>query len=213
MEHRDKTVAVFGATGRTGIPTVQVLLDAGYQVRAQVRDPKKLPIQHAQLTLLQGDVLDAAFVQKAVEGASAIISVIGHVKGSDPRMQRKGTAHMIAAMRHHGIRRIISLTGAGIPAEGDQPRFPDKMIRFVMNTFFKDLINDGKEHAQLLRNSGLDYTIVRGPRLTEKPRLGTRKVGMVGEINTAMTRADLADFLVDILEDPGYFRREPAVSN
>ena len=189
------------------------MLEKGYRVRAQVRNPEKMPLHHSNLSLHKGDVLDANFVAELIEGTQAVISTIGHVKGSDPRVQSKGTAHMIAGMQAHAVKRIISLTGAGIPAEGDKPGLGDRFMRLMMNTFFKDVIRDGKEHAELLRRSSLDYTIVRGPRLTEKPAKGSLKVGLVGDIGMDMTREDLAHFMVKILEDKAYFRKEPAVSN
>lgn len=209
-----KTVAVFGATGRSGKPFVPRALAAGHRVRALARTPSKMtPPKHAQLTVIEGDVLDPKTVEQVVQGADVVVSLLGHAKGSPPDVQTRGTQNILSAMKKHGVGRIVSLTGGGVPYERDQPGFPDKLIRFIMKIVAKDVLNDGVNHAAAIRSSGLDYVIVRGPRLTEGEEKGSYKIGYVGTTGgTSISRADLADFLLKVVNDQQYDGTMPFVS-
>lgn len=207
------TLALFGATGGTGGHVLEQALAAGWTVRALARNPGRLD-QHPGLTALAGDVQDADAVARTVEGADAVVSVFGHVKGSPARLQTDGTRHIVAAMHAHGIRRIVSLSGGGVPAEHDRPKAADKVIRFLLRRLSGTVLDDAIEHAQLLRDSDLDWTIVRGPRLTNAPRTGRYRVGWVGvDASTKVARADLADFILRELTEQAHLRSMPFVSS
>ena len=209
-----KTIALFGASGRTGIPLAEMLLDAGYQIKALVRTPAKLTVQHKNLIVIKGDALNAGDIEKTVAGADAIISVIGQGSNTPAMMQTHATQHMVNVAKKHGISRIISMTGGGVPYKKDKPGVPDKIFGFVMNTFFKKVITDAKAHAEVLRKSGLDWTIVRGPRLTNGPLTKKYRVGWVGvNSSTSASRKDVAHFIIHELETSEYVHEMPFVSN
>lgn len=208
------TIALFGATGRTGKLFLAKALSAGYHVKALVRNAAKLDVKHTNLTLITGDVLNAADVKATIEGTTAVVSLFGHVKGSPEWVQTEGTQHMIDAMHHLGIKRIISLSGGGLPfPEKDQPKFADKLIRFIMKVAVPKILNDAIRHAEILGHSGLDWTIVRGPRLTDAEEKGQYKVGWVGvNSSTQISRADLASFILVTLAKQSFVRQMPFVS-
>lgn len=213
MTPSQTTVAVFGATGRSGLPLLRELLDRGFTVRAQARTPGKVTLSHERLAVVQGDYTDASDVSRVLAGAQAAVTLVGHVKGTGPDMLATGMRHLVAGAREHGIRRVIQLTGAGVRYERDTPGFIDKAVVAVMKLFVGTMLKDSVAATEVLRASGLDYTVVRGPRLTEDAPKGTLKTGYVGQINTSLTRADLAVFIADVLEKGTHVRDEPAVSN
>ena|SRR5713101_5447450 len=88
-------LAIFGAAGRTGIPLVQQALEEGHEVVALVRTPAKLSIGDERLTVVQGDVAHLADVERVVQGADAVLSVLGHVKDSEPDMLTKAIRNII----------------------------------------------------------------------------------------------------------------------
>ena len=207
-------IALFGGSGKTGREFLALALQQGHRVQALVRQPDLFPEQHPNLTVIPGDVLNAQSVARVVAGADAVVSLFGHVKDSPPRVQTEGTRHIVAAMRTHGVRRIISLSGGGLPFEKDQPKLPDKLIRFIMKLFVPNVLQDAIEHAEVLKASGLDWTIVRGPRLTLQPATGKYRVGWVGvNASTSLGRADLADFLLKQVASPEFVGSMPFVSN
>ncbi|MHA7129211.1 NAD(P)-dependent oxidoreductase [Algoriphagus namhaensis] len=111
-----KTIALFGATGRTGQTFMEKALSAGYSVKVLVRTPEKLKLVHSKLDLLEGNVLNEELV---IRGSDVVVSLFCHVKVSPEDLQTQGTGHIIKGMKAQGIQRIISLSGGGLP-------YPDK---------------------------------------------------------------------------------------
>lgn len=207
-------IALFGASGKTGRQFLQQALDQGHSVRALLRTPGKLDLKHPNLTVLQGDVLSPGDVQRTVEGTDAVVSVFGHVKGSPPTLQTDGTRNIVTAMKAVGIRKIISLSGGGLPFERDEPKFPDRLIRGIMKLFVPKILADAEAHAEVLKQSGLDWVIVRGPRLNDGPFTGAYRVGWVGvNASTKVSRADLADFILKQVTDSRFVGQMPFVSD
>ncbi len=207
-------LAVFGASGRSGRPLVQQALDAGHNVIALVRTPATFPLKHDRLTVVQGDVLNADDVDKVVQGADAVLSVIGQTKNAPKDLQTRGIKNIIAAMEKYGVTRIVSLTGAGVDAPQDKPKLINHVIKFALKTLSPAVLADGEQHAKALEASNLDWIIVRGPRLTEGARTNKYRVGWVGvNTGTIISRADLADFMLKQVTDNTYLRQAPMVSD
>ena len=206
-------VAVFGASGRTGRPLAEQALAAGHEVRALVRDPLKLQIGHGRLVVIRGDVLDAAKVDETVAGTDAVLSVLGQTKTSPKDVQTRGTENIVAAMQKHGVRRLVSLTGAGVRDPRDEPKLVDRAITYLLKRLQPDVLEDGVRHAEAIKASGLEWVIVRGPRLTEGSKKGEYRVGMVGKNSgTQISRADLAEFMLGQLTTDAHLRQMPVVS-
>jgi putative NADH-flavin reductase len=206
-------IAIFGATGRTGRRVLERALRAGYQVRALVRDPARLAAAGNQLTVIKGDVLDPAAVDRTIEGADAVLSLFGQVKGSPPTLQADGTALIVAAMQKHGVTRIVTLSGRGLRAPLDRPKAADKIIRVLLKVLSGHVLADAQRHLEVLERTDLDWTVVRGPRLTEASGAGRYRVGWVGvDAGTQISRDDLADFILTQVDDRTFVRQMPFVS-
>ena len=206
-------LAVFGASGRTGRPLVEQALARGHEVKALVRDPSKLSMSRDGLTVIRGDVLDGAKVEETVAGTDAVLSVLGQTKTSPKDLQTRGTQNIVSAMERHGVRRLVSLTGAGVRDPRDRPKLVDRAIVFLLKRLQLALLEDGVRHADAIKESNLEWVIVRGPRLTEGPRKGEYRLGMIGKNSgTQISRADLADFMLRQTTDDAYLRQMPVVS-
>ena len=209
-------IAIFGATGRTGRPLVDEALARGHEVRVLVRDSSRLSIVNPKLTIVQGDVMNPASVEETIQGQEAVISVLGHVKGSPADIQTVATRNIINAMHKHGLKRLVSLTGASVGDPHDQPKLADRVVWLVMNMpfgGFKETLVDARNHLALLQASDLEWVVVRGPRLTEGPRRGQYKVGFISrESGMELSRADLPDFLLKELTDNTYLGQLPLIS-
>lgn len=213
------TIALFGATGRTGLPLVHKALDGGHTVRALVRTPQKMTIKHPKLILIEGSSLDTIKVNETVKGSDGVISALGQDKASPPDLQTRSTQLIIDAMKKHGLRRLISLTGGGVrDAAHDKPGFMDNVIVFIMKNVAgsgaRNALTDGVDHAELIRQTDFDWTIVRGPMLTDDPAKGNYQVGYVGTVpGIKLTRADLADFMLTEFEQGKHIRQMPFLTN
>lgn len=206
-------IAVFGATGRTGRHLVKEALAEGHDVVALARDPMKMGIRHERLRVVRGDVLDPKAVGEVVRGSDAVINVLGRTKGSPKDLLTRGTGNIVAAMKEQGVRRFVSLTGAGVRDAGDRPKIVDRVFGLLLRVLDRDTLRDAARHAEEIRSSGLDWVIVRGPRLTEGPKRGTYRVGLVGKNSgTQVSRADLAGFILQQVSNDEHLRRMPVVS-
>jgi putative NADH-flavin reductase len=207
-------LTIFGASGRTGIPLVRRALTAGHEVTALVRDPAKLPIKDDRLTVIQGDVTDPAAVERAIAGADAVISVLGPGPNTPKDIQTRAAHTIIAAMHKHGVRRLVSLTGAGVPAPQDRPKLVNRLFSLALALFAADALRDGEGLAAALRDSGLDWTLVRVPRLTDDPGTGNVRVGWVGvNTGTKIAREDVADWMLRVATNGSYVGQMPMISN
>lgn len=213
----ETTLAIFGATGRTGRVLVREALARGYHVRALVRDPGKLTAQqgrHERLIPIQGDALDAEAVARTVGGADAVVSVLGQVKGGSKTLLTTAIGHILAAMRRHGVRRLVMLTGAGVRAPEDEPKLADRLIGGLLRLVSRQVYEDALAAVRQVRESDRDWTVVRAPMLTDGPKTAAYRAGFVGkESSIRLSRADLADFIVKELESREYLGKMPVVSS
>lgn len=208
------TIALIGGPSKTGRRVLDRALDAGHTVRALVRDPAKLDREHKNLTMIRGDVLDPAAVAATVSGADVVLSLFGQVKGSPRTLQTDGTRIIVQAMKAAGVARIVTLSGGGLRDPQDRPKVADRVIRVLLKLLSGHVLADAEGHLEVLRASGLDWTVVRGPRLTEAPGRGHYRQGWVGVgTGTSISRDDLADFILTQVQDRSFVGRMPFLSN
>jgi nucleoside-diphosphate-sugar epimerase len=207
-------ITVFGATGRTGQHIVRQALAAGHQVIAFARTPSKLQIQHERLTVVQGDVQDQAQVERAVAGADAVISVLAPTHTNPPFQVSRGTENILAAMKKHGVRRLVISAGAGVGDPNDAPKLIHRLINTLIKLTSRPVYEDIKRTVDIVRASDVDWVIVRAPRLVDSPATGHVKAGYVGKgMGFTLTRGDLADFMLKQVQDDAYLHKAPAISN
>lgn len=207
-------IAIFGATGKVGRHLVDQALERGDEVTVLARDASKLTTQrHERLKVVQGDVLDPEDVEQAVVGTRAVLSAIGHTKTSPKDVLSEGIKNIVAAMNEHGVRRLVSLTGAGVRDPKDDPKLVDRAIGALLKLLQRDLLEDSIRQARLIKESDLEWVIVRAPVLVEGEKKGEYRIGYVGkESGTRLSRADLADFMLKQTTDDTYLHRAPVIS-
>ena len=207
-------VSIFGASGRTGRPLVQQALAAGHAVTALVRTPEAFPLTHANLTVVQGDATDPAAVRAAIpDGTDAVFVALGHADGSPKDVLTMSTRHILAAMEASGVRRIVNLTGGGVASPKDPPFLPAKIVRGIMRVVAGPLLKDSERQHALLAQSGLDWTNVRGPRLTEGPETGESEVGYLKLGPASVSRADVARFMLNAAERGEWIGEAPHITS
>jgi putative NADH-flavin reductase len=206
-------VIVFGASRGVGLHVVEQALTAGYMVTAFVRSPETFPLHHENLTLFKGDALDAVAVEQAIAGQEAVISALGPTRPPVPHMMETSAKNIVEAMKKHGIKRLVSTTGAGVRQPEDQPKFIDHFIGFLLNLLAKDAVLDSAANVRVIQSSDLEWTVVRYPRLLDGEQKGVYRVGYVGkDSGTQITRADGADFVLKELVEKKWLRKSPVVS-
>ena len=206
-------VIIFGATGTVGVEIVKQALEKGHVVTAFVRHPEKMAkLQHANLTVFKGDVLNLSDVENAVKNHDAVLCVLGD--GRAGKIRALGTRNIIDAMKKTGIKRLICQSTLGIGESYGNLNFIWKHVMFGM--LLKKAFQDHQLQEQHILNSGLDYTIVRPSSLTDGTVTKGFKIGFDGEykkLNLKISRADVADFILSQLQTNGYIKKAVSISN
>lgn len=192
-------LAIFGATGRTGRVAVTQALEAGHQVTAFVRSPEGLSVRHRDLKTVVMPILDAEVLRSGLTGVDAVVStLVGSVRNGSPA--RTWTVGALRAMSENGVRRVLVTSAAPIGAAGRRKPLSYRIVGWV----FQDAHRDLAEMEAVIRASSLDWTVVRPPRLTNGPRTGRYRLAMGENVASgfSISRADLADTLLRLVDDP-----------
>jgi putative NADH-flavin reductase len=207
-------IVVFGASGGTGKKIVEQALSQGHIVIAFIRTPSKLELQHQNLTIVQGDVLDANSVKAAMAGQNAVISALAPTKPAVSGMMETAAKNIVAAMQSNGMQRLISTTGAGVRDPQDRPKLIDHVMKSLLTILAGNVLRDSAANADVIRSSDLDWTIARFPRLTNGIHTGKYRVGYVNkDSGWQISRADAADFILNELTANRWIKKAPLVSN
>jgi putative NADH-flavin reductase len=206
-------IVVFGASRGVGLKVVEQALDAGHAVTAFVRSADQFGLQHPNLSVFQGDALDATAVERAVAGHDAVVSALAPTRPPVAGMMEIAARNIVNAMKKNNVARIISTTGAGIRQVEDQPKFIDRFIAFLLNLLAKGVVLDAIANVKVIQASKLDWTIARFPRLIDGPHTGVYRVGYVDKNSSSqISRADGADFIVKELAEKKWSKKLPLVS-
>ena len=210
-------VTVFRASGNIGRHVVDQLLAGGNGVTAYVRNPSKLSVTHPNLSVIEGQLDDPAGVARAVEGADAVISALGPLlrRGVTGSPVAEGTRMIVKAMEASGVRRFIGLATPSVADERDRPTLKAKVLPVMARLMFPNALTELVGMTEAVTSSDLDWTIGRITSPNDKAPKGTIRAGFLGrdKVGSAMTRADIATFLVRQLTDDTYIRAMPAISN
>ena len=210
-------LTIFAATGGIGRQLLEQALAAGHDVTAVVRNPKKLP-REEEVRIVTADLAaaDPAVLESAVAGADAVLSGLGARSNSEAGVASQGTRAIVQAMQATDVRRLVVVSAAPIgtvPSPG-RPKPPkhDPGDGFFMRNLLSPLTKVAlrERYADLalmedvVRESGLDWTIVRPTQLTDKPLSGTYRTAYGRNLRRGLriSRADVAHLMLRALEQP-----------
>jgi putative NADH-flavin reductase len=204
---------VLGATGGTGLEIVRQAIEQGHSVTAFVRSPEPLKPFGNRITVKQGDLLNSAELAKAISGHDAILSGFGPrvpIAKADANLLRNFASALTAAMHQANVRRAVIVSTAFL--------FKDSLVPpayLFGRLFFPGVVVDAAAMEQIFIESGLDWTIVRPPQLTDKPFTGKYRVrtGHLPRLGFNISRADVAHSFLKTVEDPASIRKIVGVSN
>lgn len=194
---------IIGATGGTGRQLVEQTLAAGHEVTAFVRDPTRLPVAHPNLRVVQGDVLDYATVEPAMQGQDAVLCALGHKRFLGPStILSQGTANIVRAMQSAGVARFICESSLAIGNTAGRGGLVATF--FVYPLILPFYMWDKLRQEKLIEESDLDWVIVRPAALTNGVARGQFRHGPnVGSyiLPVRISRADVAAFMLQQMTD------------
>ncbi len=202
-------VIVFGATGKTGLDVCRQAVEQGHKVTAFTRSLSKLDGQSTDLEVAQGDVTNADSVAASVAGQDAVIIALGSNGLRDRTTLSVGTRNVVNGMTKHGVGRLVVLSATGV---GESWKQTPWLAKIMFRTLLRNIYADHAKQESVVIGSSLDWTIVRAAIL--KDGLATndyiasnsRKVGHI-------SRADLAQFLVQQVDDSAYSKQAISVTS
>jgi putative NADH-flavin reductase len=198
-------LTIFGATGGTGTSLVDQALRAGHDVTAVVRDPSRLAIPlRARLDVVTADVMDPAAIVPAVDGADAVVTAIGPRDRGPTTVSADSARSIIEAMQKCDARRLLTVTGSIVDDTGEGFVMRGVAKPLFRRTLLRNVCTDMRRAEAVVEESDLEWTIVRPPRLLDKPGTGRYRVGLERNVGRAVTipRADVATAILELLDRP-----------
>lgn len=206
-------ILVFGATGSVGKEIVKQALAAGHQISAFVRNPERRNFGESQhLTLIKGDITNYQDVEKALADQEVVLCAIGD--GKVGKIRDIGTKNLVKAMENSPVKRLICQTTLGMGDSYNNLNFIWKHIMFGF--LLKKPFEDHKLQEQHLKNSNLNFTIVRPSALADGNLTKNFKSGFDGnekKLTLKISRADVAYFMLQQIESNQYSKKAVSISN
>jgi putative NADH-flavin reductase len=207
-------IAILGSTGFVGKELLKKSIEKGHQIKVLVRNPNKLGELKEKVEVIEGDYFDKDKVEKAVTGTDIVISAIGPStkKRESTEKYESAITNLTEIMKKEKIKRIILIGGAATPVkENEKFNSKQKFLSFMLNLMGKYVIQIKSKECAILANSGLDWIIVRPPRITEGSPANSV---MADEQNLHCLQidvADLTDFMLDQTTSNVWLHKAPLV--
>ena len=204
---------ILGATGGIGLEIVRQAIDGGHQVTAFVRTPERLKKFGDHIAVIQGDMLHSGEFERALEGQDAVLSSFGAREPrskADADLLRRFAVVLTGAMLQAKVRRVVVVSVAFLFKDSI---FPPTYL--FGRLFFRDVVIDASGMEDVFRKSELDWTILRPPQLTDKPRTGKYRVreGHLPRFGFTILPADVAECSIKTVKDRGSVGKILGVSN
>ncbi len=208
-------VLLFGATGFTGKAVLPELLAKNHKVTALVRSKERVLIKHPNLQIIEGDVLDDVQIHQAMEGQEAVINCMGKNKGSANNLISGLTKKIISAMEEEQVKRLIALSNVGAGDSYETQPFVFRVILLpTILRWLKLLIEDKNIMEPLIKKSNLNWTVLRFPKISEKPSQKRILISQDGKgLSFSISLKDCAEFIVSQLTDKSLWYKTPSISN
>ena len=197
-----KNILVIGANGGIGRQTVDIALARGYQVTALLRNPAKLPLIHPNLQIVKGDVFQPGTYTAHLAGKSAVISALGTTSTQPTTLYSEGNAILLQEMKKAGVQRAFFISASGLDINLTHPFIVRWFTKNVLQRILRNMYADIRVMERIVKTSDACWTIIRPPRLTDKPVTGHYRIAIDKTLDRAyaIARADVAHFMINNLE-------------
>ena len=206
-------LVVLGATGGTGLEVVRQAIGRGHSVTALVRSPDRLRPFRDRINVERGDLLNPAELERVIRGHDAVLSGFGPrvpVSEADAHLLQQFAVALTSAMARAGVRRAVVESVAFLFKNSILP--PAYLLGRLL---FPRTVADASAMERVFEESGLDWTMVRPPELTDKPYTGRYRVreGYLPTFGFKISREDVADFMIKAVENRWSIRKIVGLSN
>lgn len=196
-------ILIIGANGGIGRQAVELALAAGHQVTAVLRTPANLPLTHPLLQKVQGDVMSPETFEQAMVNQHVVISALGvkgGMLGDKPTiLYSQGNVNILRLMHKHHVRRAYFISASAVEISPVMPFMARFAAKYIVQKLLRYMYADLREMERFVKSSGLDWTIIRPPRLTNKPVTGNYRFSANSFLKNSLSisRADVAHFMIN----------------
>lgn len=205
-------LVIFGASGKTGQELVKQSLGKGHHITAFVREPSKLNITHLNLSIVKGNVTDYPLVEATIKGNDSIFSTLGAASPFKyDQSVTDGIRNIVKAMEATGVGRLIYMSAINVK---ESRRYAGPLIAILGTTLLRTETAGHEARENIINKSHLAWTIVRAAGLNNGKHTGLYRSGekiKANGITAGISRADVADFMLNQLTDTHYVRKSPMV--
>jgi len=204
-------VVVFGATGKTGKEILKQALAQEWEVTAFARDPSMLSFENGDLNIMKGDIFEISTVKRAIQGQDAVICSLGTSELGKTTVRAEGTENIIKAMKENNVNRLVVVSAHGVAESWST-------LSFINKLFFATLLHssrqDHEKQEAVVKESDLDWTILRPSGLTDTPKTENYAIGEdIKPITSRIARADVAHAIVKEVHDKTFIGKAVTISN
>nr|WP_294941751.1 SDR family oxidoreductase [uncultured Mucilaginibacter sp.] len=204
-----KKIVIFGASGGTGKQVVAMALQQGFEVTTIIRNPDAFYIQHPNLKIAKGDILAPSTFKNKLQGQDAVISCLGVPKIQETTLYSAGIRNIVQSMQEVGLDRILCISSGALDIPPGSSFIMRFLLKNVLQRIYKPIYTDMRLMEDTLKASGLNWTIVRAPKLTDGKNKGRNRniTGQPLKGIPQISRADLAGYLLEHLDDLSVFKQ------
>lgn len=202
-------IAVISANGRSGKAFVETALQAGHVVRAGVYGRHDFPAQ-GNLEIIQCDATKINDLKRLISDQEAVVSLIGHTKNTPKNVQTNAITNVVKSVGSTGVR-IVSLTGTGVRFPGDRPSLIDRFLNFGIAQVDPARIRDGIDHADVLKKSNTNWTLLRVLKLGNG-QAKKYQLTITGPAKNLTSRQEVALAILEVLKSDKYIKKAPVIS-
>jgi putative NADH-flavin reductase len=204
-------ITLFGATGRTGQKILKQALDKNHEITAYVRNPDKIKINHKNINIIEGELYQKEKLESAIKGSDVVMSALGPVKNSPKDIMQNTAREITDSMKKQNVKRLIWQTGAGVRDKDDEPSISRDIIRFIMKIISGSVLKDSEAAYNIIKSSGLDWTVVRVPMLKDGSKEGGYTANFTPPKPKPLSREDVAEFMLKQCVDNDFIKKAPII--
>jgi putative NADH-flavin reductase len=207
-------VVVLGANGGIGRHAVSLALSAGHLVTAILRTPGNLKITHPNLKIIQGDVMRPETLEGYLKNQDVVISAIGKNSLKRTTLYSQGNRNLIDVMKRAGTNRVFFISASGLQVNPTHSLLVRFVTRFILQTLLRNMYSDLWLMEKIVKETNLNWTIVRPPKLLDHPGTGIYRVSINSHVNNGLkiSRADVAHYMVNNLTNDAIFKKTVEVA-
>lgn len=202
-------ILIIGANGGTGKHAVEIALEAGHHVTALLRNPANLTLKHANLEVAKGDIMYPETFEKYLKNKDAVISALGAREATKPTtLYSEGNRNLLMAMKKMGIQRAFFISASALEISPVLPFYVRLAAKYILQKLLRHMYADIRIMEKLVKESDINWTIMRPPRLTNKPVTGKYRFAINSFLKNCLTisRADLAHFMVNNITNEATYK-------